>query len=661
MKKNKKKKKVVSATNDYSDLLAEIFTKDESSAEKNSSLSHHKKKTAERHDPDLEADMEDGKETNVIAKIIREERQKRRNKIIIAITVILSVCAIAAVAGFFYFNTYNPLAEEKVTLSINGPEKAIVGEEITYELNYANEGDIDIQNVKIIIQEPRGLNIIRTQPELMGHSFDIGEIKAGQQGKAIIIGSLIDAVENNQKLQASIIFVPNNFNSEFSISSEIHTSLISPEIELTIEQPQNVIPGENFKTTINYTYKGLFPIEKMKLVFQPPENFVITKTNPEFTIDQDWLLENIEPNMTKAFVVEGSFSAEMAFENEENRIQTFTILPQIANHEEQFFSQNPITNEIKVVDQALFVNLIINGKTENQNLELGDNLQYSLVYRNKNQDSFKDLEIKLFIESKPLDIIDWDNIRDPNFGRLEKTDSGKTLTWAGDQIAKLKELDGDSDGTINFSLPIKQFDQLATENIIELSKVVISSKVVINLLSATNQILPSIESNSVEIGLNSSVNLIVEGLYYYPDGTPIGSGPLPPRIGQTTSYVIVYRLSNKLHEIKDIEITTSLPNRVSWAGDYQPTVGEVEYDAVHKKLSWKINRLPTSAENAELIFQVNLIPSTTDGGKLMKLLNNTTLTAIDAVSNDTITQTYGIISTNLENDAFAIGKGIVEE
>lgn len=663
MSKNKNKKRKVDTDRDYSELLSEIFISD-NTVEKTSSA--NKKNTAiqkpeQADSSEYESDIEDAGESNVIAKIITQERQKRRNKIILGITVILSICAIAAVAGFFYFNTYNPLAEEKVTLTIEGPDKAIAGEEITYQIKYANEGEIDIQNAKIIIQEPRGLQIIRTEPEMQGHSFDIGQLPAGQKGQTTIVGTLIDSLENNQKLSASIIFVPNNFNSEFSTNSEIHTALLPIDLEVTIEQPSNVVPGEKFKTSITYTYNGLFPIEQLKLTLITPKNFTVEKAEPEFNIDQDWIIENLIPNSTNILSFEGAFKNDITFETEEQRVQTFSILPQIANREKQFFPQHEISNQTKVVDQALIANLIINGQSNNQNLGLGDTLQYSLVYRNKNQDSFKDLSIQLSIDSAPLDIIDWDKIRDPNFGRLEKSSTGKTLTWTGDQIANLKLLDGNDDGTINFSLPLKDFEQLSDENINDLSKVVINSKATITLLNANNQILPAIESNAITIGLNSSIDLSVKGLYYYPDGTPIGSGPLPPRIGQTTGYIIAYRLSNQLHEIKNIEITTTLPPRVSWANDYQPTVGEVNYDAINKKLSWTINRLPISAQNAELIFQVNLIPSTTDGGKLMKLLNPTTLTAVDTVSGDTITQTYGIISTNLENDAFAIGKGIVEE
>ncbi len=663
MSKNKNKKRKVDTDRDYSELLSEIFISD-NTVEKTSSA--NKKNTAiqkpeQADSSEYESDIEDAGESNVIAKIITQERQKRRNKIILGITVILSICAIAAVAGFFYFNTYNPLAEEKVTLTIEGPDKAIAGEEITYQIKYANEGEIDIQNAKIIIQEPRGLQIIRTEPEMQGHSFDIGQLPAGQKGQTTIVGTLIDSLENNQKLSASIIFVPNNFNSEFSTNSEIHTALLPIDLEVTIEQPSNVVPGEKFKTSITYTYNGLFPIEQLKLTLITPENFTVEKAEPEFNLDQDWIIENLIPNSTNILSFEGAFKNDLTFETEEQRVQTFSILPQIANREKQFFSQHEISNQTKVVDQALIANLIINGQSNNQNLGLGDTLQYSLVYRNKNQDSFKDLSIQLSIDSAPLDIIDWDKIRDPNFGRLEKSSTGKTLTWTGDQIANLKLLDGNDDGTINFSLPLKDFEQLSDENINDLSKVVINSKATITLLNANNQILPAIESNAITIGLNSSIDLSVKGLYYYPDGTPIGSGPLPPRIGQTTGYIIAYRLSNQLHEIKDVEITTTLPPRVSWANDYQPTVGEINYDAINKKLLWTINRLPISAQNAELIFQVNLIPSTTDGGKLMKLLNPTTLTAVDTVSGDTITQTYGIISTNLENDAFAIGKGIVEE
>jgi len=601
------------------------------------------------------------KETDVIAKIIESERQKRRNQILWGLSIVLSFCAMAAVAGFFYFNTYNPFAEEKIELLINGPQKAIIGEEIEYQIAYANEGDIDIKNSKLIIKEPTGFYITESDPEMLGHSFDLGEIKAGDKGVVTLNGLLIDSIENTQTFTASLIFVPNNFNSEFSATREFHTALKPLDFEIKISAPQNIVPGENFTTELSYTYNGLFPIEQYKLAIVKPSGFIIDEANPSFDNNSDeWLIENIQPGDEKVLSVEGHFNSEILFENEEDRTKKIIVQSLYPNNEEQYFNQQETEHEVKVVAQAVKTNIIINGSSENQNVNLGDKLNITATYKNNGDEDYNDMTISINLKTLPIDILDWEGIDDPQFGRIEKTDYGKTITWSSDQLEDIDVLEPGEKGSINFSIPVKSLEDLQDEKVSDVSKVAIEATTTINLLNENNQILPKIKSNQIALGLNSNIDLDIQALYYYSDGTPIGTGPLPPKANETTKYVVILELNNQLHEIKDISISTKLANNVAWTDVYEQTAGNVVYNKSEKELKWNINRLPISAENPVFTFNITLTPDDNDVGKLMKLLSNITLTATDDFTDDKIALTYGIISSNLENDNYAIGKGIVQ-
>jgi uncharacterized repeat protein (TIGR01451 family) len=601
-------------------------------------------------------------ENNIIANIINQERQKRRNQMLWGLSIILSFCALAAVAGFFYFNQYNPFAEEKVELLIDGPQKALVGEEIEYEIIYENKGNIDINNSKLIIKEPNGFELINSTPEILGHSFDLGSIKAGQKGNIILTGTLIDNIEKIQTLTASLIFIPNNFNSEFSATADFHTALEPINFDIKISTPSNVTPGEKFKTEISYTYNGLYPIENYKINIEKPDSYFIDEFQPKPKPDEEeWIFENINPGDSQVISFTGHFDPEITFETEDDRSKEIGINLLSPNKEEQYFTQYNVKQKIKVVAQSVKTNIIINGSSENQNISLGDKLNITTIYKNSGEETYKDLAITLTLNSLPIDIIDWENINDPQFGRLEKSDYGKTITWSSDQIEELNELSAGEKGSINFSIPLKPLEELINQDISDVSKVYIEATTSIELLNENNQILPTIKSNLLKLGLNSNVELDIQALYYYPDGTQIGTGPLPPKADQTTKYVVLLDLTNQLHELQDIKIEAVLGEKIKFTKNYEQNVGSINYEKDNKKLNWEINRLPTTADNPNLTFSIELTPDQNDVDKLMKLIKYINLTATDTITQDQISKTYRLISTNLEKDDYAIGKGIVQE
>lgn len=637
-------------------LIEDLHDPDEKKVETKSEIKTQKnKETKENHQKPSETD------STMLADVILAKQKKRRKIYFFSSVLGAACCLIATFVGLYFFDKAKAFDEEHISLQITGPEIVTVGQQAKYVIQYKNNGQVDIKNTKVTIQPPKGLKINQTLPETTNNSWELGTVKSGQQGEIKINGELIDNLKAEQKLLATIFFTPQNFNSEFSVEKNFYTSLEPIEIKMEIDQPQNVSSGEKvtIKTTLTHELENI--IKKLKFKLVAPADFELLECDPKTDDDAEWLINNFVPGTEQEIKIQGKFPEGMTFNNNEERLQEFALQILYPNEEDDYFVQIEELINIKIVDQELATYLIVNGSTEDKYVQLEDNLLFTLTYKNKGENKYNDLQIKAVINTPVNDILNWQKIDDDEYGKIEKTDTGKTITWSKLQIPDLETIEANQEGSINFSLPLKSLEEMQGLNLNNIGKDALEIYSSLILTDDSGEELPSIDSSKVMLHLNTDAKLKNKALYYYEDGTPIGNGPLPPQVGETTEYVIFWALDNNIHDIKDAQIIATLPDNVFWAENTQISTGEVNYNLDDKKITWSINKLPVSATKATLSFHVKLKPTTNDLGKLMLLLNNTIFTATDAVTNDQLTQTMSTLTSNLDEDENAVGQGVVIE
>jgi len=59
---------------------------------------------------------------------------------------------------------------------------------------------------------------------------------------------------------------------------------------------------------------------------------------------------------------------------------------------------------------------------------------------------------------------------------------------------------------------------------------------------------------------NSEANFVSEVRYFTPEGAPLGTGPLPPKVDKRTVYRVFWKLDNSLHQLDEIKVEAILPN-----------------------------------------------------------------------------------------------------
>ena len=594
-----------------------------------------------------------------LKSIIENNRKKHKKRLFIWILLILFALASSALAGFIYFSNNKNFEQQNLSLSISGPEKIRIGEEFELTIHYQNLGQIDLLNSKMYLQYPHGFIVEKQSPEPVNHNWPLGNLAVGDGGEIIVSGMIIDELEQDQKITANLIFEPSNFNSQFSKDASFSLLTEEPDLEIKATIPSNITLGQKINIKFKLENKTDLVFNNVKIKVQYPENFIFQSAQPSsFEDDNQWLIAELEKSTdSKEFIIEGYFPTELKFNNEDERQQKFIFDLYLPGNDDIDYKVQTEEINTKIIDQAINTYTIINGTTENKNVELGQTLEFSLVCKNNGDQNYENVILLANINTEPTDVLNWNKIDDEYFGKINKTDQGKSITWDKSQISELANFAPGQELKIDFSIPLYNFNDLT--NVTSLGNVKITASSALDISSHLGTKTEPVKSSDVLITINSDLDLGNKLLYYYEDGTPIGSGALPFQVNEPTTVKVFWDLSNDIHEMENINVSATLPDYVEWINEKYISTGDLSYDPITSKITWLINRLPESVKEAHANFSIKVTPKATQAGQIIKLLGNTTLSSKDTITQATVIKTKNILTSALEFDQYAETDGIV--
>jgi len=156
--------------------------------------------------------------------------------------------------------------------------------------------------------------------------------------------------------------------------------------------------------------------------------------------------------------------------------------------------------------------------------------------------------------------------------------------------------------------------------------------------------------------------LMVNSAAYYtsPQGDQLGAGPLPPVVGLPTNYWLFIEAQSR-GDLKDFVFSARLPKGVELMANRSLLAGDFKYSTTSRQIIWKVPEINNQESNYRLGFEVQLIPSLEQIGKIPNLLNNLTYFAQDANSGVEVNGELDNLNANLDADRFNKGQGRVSD
>lgn len=565
--------------------------------------------------------------------------------------LILTLLAGAAYFAYTYFfdksNDVNSLEMEIVA-----PEKVLAGEEFTYQINYHNPTKFVLTGVHLEVQYPE--NFIASSSSITPNSGDFSwnlpNLEPGANGTLSVTGKLINKPDSVNVISSRLSYQALNYSSQFKKEASASTIVSGSGWQTDLSYGSTAFLNQDNEMTLSFSDIQNNYLGDFNLTFSLPAetNASVASSSDSGTASTSAAVKTITISKSGGTVQISGLDKELGRQEIplSYKIKTRVDKPEIIvrlekkleNGRSYIFWEKSIQPDL--VSSDLNLTMSVNDSKADGAANFGQTLNYSISYNNQGSHSFKDVVIMAVLKS---DFLDTNSLRMGKKGNL----NGQTITWTENEIPALAEIKPGQSGEINFSINLAAFDNNDLGKDLSVNSYA--------QYGVNNQAVKNSEnkSNVIVSRINSDLSLSERILYFNDDNTPVGSGPLPPKVGEKSGFKVYWTVKNNLHELSDTRVIFTLPANVSFDGKNSANVGSISYDDNTRQVTWEIGRLPVSVYQINAEFGISVTPLASDQNKILVLSSGSTVSATDTETKATIEKKTEAKTTKLEDDDIA--------
>jgi hypothetical protein len=511
--------------------------------------------------------------------------------------------------------------EDNVSLNISTDNNEIsAGSEVSFYLDY--QANINTDNSSIKVSLPDNFVIESVSPcnyfNTSTNTFNLGDLKKNSNGQIKITGSVWGELNDRQMISFNYIC---SQCGQKGISNYLFYNISQPILETVLTTEDIVYTGSEFKGVLKLTNNSDNLIEKATI-----------NLGSDIEIKESDL--EIADNVLVIKEMLGGESREINFSAILKTDNSINITPEInANILENIYSFLGSSTALNVKKPNLTLALI----NDQNNVNIGEKISYTLNYKNEETATAKNIKITLLsgnsnFSLNPVKVI----------GNLKNAQ-------INDNVIIINDLVADESGSIVLETSFDQRKIKANQNL---------------LLKANIEY--ELNGQKITYSVNSDGNKLVSRIYttanayyYSPQGDQLGVGPLPPAVDMATSYWIFLEFNNTGNDLKNFVLTAELPDNVYFSDEKRVLDGKIIYGEIGKRLAWEISDMTGGSNSYQANFKVNLIPGESDFGTIPDLLKNIKFTVNDIFTGQELSGQIENINTNLKNDKLSSGQGQV--
>lgn len=544
------------------------------------------------------------------------------------------------VAGFVLWQGGNSVSGQNINFDIKGPVAVSAGDETTFQVLMSNSNTVQLQNVVLNVEFPAGTKMASTtgNTSINRISENIGTVDSGslvnKSVKAIFFGNKGEV----QEVRATIEYNIPGSQSLYTKNASISFSIDSPPVNLSIEVPDEITSGQEMALTINMTPQSEDSLEPMLITVLYPSGFSFSRSSREPTYGQNtWLIPSPQAGRTENIiiygVVDGTSGAEKIFQVTAGAQDL--VLEDVV---ELVFNQTSITTILasSFVDLGLTVNEKVGSKVI---VASGDRVSVSLPYKNNLDTVLNDVEIKLNLDSN-VDIAESISVSNGFY-----SSTNNQITWNKTTTEAFTSLAPNASGQVNFSFRVPD---LSSEQVVNPTIALKADFVGIREGAgfSSREITADIETK-VQVASAAAVT----NQAFYSAGPLQNTGPLPPKVGEETTYTVAWTINNPSNNLRDTLVRTTLPVYVDWKNTYLPLSEAISFNATSREVVWQVGQLEAGAREKKVSFQVGLNPSLSQEGTSPNLTGEVRLSGFDTFTDTVLNNTARAVNIRTLTDS----------
>jgi len=542
------------------------------------------------------------------------------------IIFLILLAAISGLVGFWNWQR-NIYSKEILKLEILGKEEVAVAEEFEYIVKYKNNGTVRLEEPRLTFEYPK-YSILEEGKSLRQ------ELGAKELGEAIYPGEektfhfkvrLLGKEGETRIAKAWLSYRPKNLKARYESATTFTTQIKSVPLTFEFDLPSKIESGKDLKFRLNYYSNIDYPLLNLRLVAEYPPGFEFLESAPPSLEKVEWELPLLNRAEGGRIEISGKIRGEV---REQKMFKAKLGIWQ----EGEFIVLREILKGVEIIQPALWVFQQINGSSK-YTANPGDLLHYEIFFKNVGGETLLDLSL---VTTLIGDIFDFQTLKAPE-GEFSLGDN--SIVWEWRRVRALQFLEPGEEGKVEFWVKIKKDWPIPS----------LAGKTEIK-----NRIYLSQVKEEFSNKVNSKLEIFQKG--YFESEVWENFGPIPPKVGEGTTYTIIWQAKNYYNEVKDVKVKAALPPNVKLTGKIFPEeeMEKFAFDSQSREIVWNIGNLKVGQgvlnPAPNISFQIEFIPEEIQRGSIPNLISEAKVTGEDSWTGMTLEAISAAINTTLPDD-----------
>ena len=542
-----------------------------------------------------------------------------KNKIVIFI-VILTL--LTGAIGFWYYQK-GSYSKDVLKLEALGPEETELLKEVEYTVKYKNNGNARLEKAKLIFEYPE--HSIVGDGKALRQEIYLEDIYPGQERTLSFKGRLFGNENETKTLKAWLSYQPKNLKARYESATTFNTAIKRSPVNFEFDLLSKVEAGKELNFRLNYFSNIDYPISDLGILVEYPSGFDFIKSVPKTLEKTEWEIGLLNKAEGGRIEIAGKLTGEVG----EGKV----FRAKLGSWQDgEFVVLKEITKGVEIIQPALYIFQQINNNPE-YTASPGDLLHYEIFFRNIGDGALTNLFLVVRLEGEAFD---FDTIKSSQ-GDFGSGDNSIVFDWR--RVSKLQFLDAQEEGKIEFWVELKKdLSSLGQQG----KELVVADKIYLSQARA-----------EFVTKINSGLGIVQKG--YFGDEVFGNTGPIPPKVGETTTYTIIWQAKNYYNNVRNVQVKATLGENVRLTGKIFPDEAALTFDLLSKEVIWKVGDLEAgqgvTATGPSVAFQVALTPGVSQEGTVPEIINKVEITGEDQWTGDNLRAPGSAINTTLPDDS----------
>jgi hypothetical protein len=582
------------------------------------------------------------------------DKQRHIYKIIFMCSGIFFLIALA-VAAYTFFGGGNYISVDNVDILIDGPASIGGGEPLSLNVSVVNKNQTEIQLVDLVAEYPQGTkDSIDPTKDLSRVRLSLGNI-----GSQSVVQKPMNSVMFGQEgdirdIKFTAEYRTADSNAIFFKEKIYHVTISSSPVTVLIDTLDKASSGEPFDMAITIGSNTTDPVKNVLMSLDYPFGFTMVSSDPAATYgDNIWDIGDLAPGAKRVIHIRASASGQ---DGEDKTIHANVGIQSTTNEREMATTIVTRDHSFTIEKPFLGLDLALDGSRGDVAVEAGRAVRGDIIWTNNSSSVITGAKIVAKLNGTVLNKA---SVSADSGGFYDS--QANTITWQAGRSTGLDSIAPGADGRVGFSV---------SSIVSSLGQSSVNPQISVAVTASGDRVSETGAPQSVNTAVTRSIklatNLSLSARALYSQGPISNHGPIPPKVDQSTTYTIVWTVTNTSNNITGAKVTASLPPYMSWTGIINPTDANISYDPNAGGIVWNVGEVSRNADIGtgakQVAFQMSLKPSANQAGNSPDIVGPATITGTDVFTGATIKNSAANLTTRITTDLlYRTGDEVVQK